>query len=366
MKKLLIVLSALVLAVGVAVPALSADKEATWGGEFTFGGITLFDENKKAFDFGNAYFDATIPVDDYNEVVFELGAGWGNAIADADVDLTAVPPEVVLSYGNFWTVGVAKLVTDVGEYAGLPVGLTNSAGYFGYDSRKFEVTGHGWERKYRPGIGAAPSTLFELDFGMATLGVDITWESGPGTQDYAALLLIPELGPASLEAGVFVKDNDDFDMAFGANVQAKGLMDMIDFAAGFGVDTKDVPDYAEWWYGVGAKVTYDMFGVGVSLNGDEAYTIDKLGIDGIAELGDDYGIEAGLGLNLDTDNPATNGESFAGFDVSAYYKPGVSKWVVGYLYCGDGSYTYGAPVAGDPAAAYDDRGGLYLKCDIDF
>ena len=343
MKKLLIVLSALVLAVGFAAPAFAADKEATWGGELGFGGITMFDETKKSSAFTDAYFDATIPIDDYNEAVFELAAEGFD---------TPVP---------YYKAAVVKLVTDVGEYAGLPVGLKNSFGYFGYDSKEFGVTGHARERKYRPGTGGAPATLFEVDFGAAQLGVDITWEEGAMTQDYAALLSIPEVGPAAVEVSVWVLNNDDFDMVITANAEAKGIADMpLDFAVGFGLDS-EVIAYAEWWYGVGAAyVLADMAKIGVSLNGEKDIAIDQLAFDVDAMLGDDYGLEAGLGLNLDEDAA----ETFAGVSVSAYYKPGASKWSVGYLHCNDGAYDYGAPCL-NPAPSPDERGGVFIKCDID-
>jgi hypothetical protein len=351
MKKLLIVLSALVLAVGFAVPALAVDVDVT--GELTVGGITGFDEEKVANGWGNGYFDATASIDEYNDVVFR----W--TIADGDV------------YQYVWLGGQVYLKSDVGAYLDLPIGLTAQGGYFGFDSRKFEVTGHAWERKYRPGVFGGWITdaafLFNLDFGMATLDVGVDFEAVDPvlpTQDYVIMLSVPELGPASLEAGYFILDNDDFEGAFTANAKAEGLMDMINVAAGFGVDTKDVPDYAEWWYGIGAEVMYSMFTVGAALNGDEAYSVDRLALEGEAAIGDEYGVKVGVGLNLDTDNPAANDESLGGFEVSAYYKPGASEWVVGYLYCKDGQYKYNAPMVG-PAAAPDERGGLFLKCDID-
>ncbi len=371
MKKLLIVLSALVLTVAFAVPALAVD--ADWTGELGFGGITAFDEEKKGAAFTDAYFDATLTLDEYNEVLFELNAGFYNSLSDWEVEL--VDPDADGGYefgagteepewGSHWEVGAIKLITDFGAYAGLPVGLKATAGWFGYDSKEFGVTGHAWERKYRPGTGTAPATLFELDFGMAQLGVDITWESGAGTQDYAALLAT-EVGPAALEVSAWVIDNDDFDTVITANVEAKGLMDMIDVAAGVGFEAADTPAYPDWWWGFGAKVTYSMFELGASINGDEAYTIDQLGIDAKANLMDDVGIEVGLGLNLDTDNPTTNDESLGGLSVMAFYKPGeISTWTVGYLYCKDGKYDYGAPTL-NPAAAYDERGGLFLKYDLD-
>jgi hypothetical protein len=362
MKKLLIVLSALVLTVAFTVPALAVD--ADWTGELGFGGITSFDEEKKSAAFTDAYFDAHLNLDQYNEIIFELNAEL--AVADVelyDTDLDGQFDDGMAWYGVYWEVGALKLVTDVGEYAGLPVGLKATAGWFGYDSKEFGVTGHAWERKYRPGTGTAPATLFELDFGMAQLGVDVTWEEGALTQDYAALLAT-EVGPAALEVSAWVIDNDDFDMVITANAEAEGLMDMIDVAAGVGFETADVPTYADWWWGFGAKVTYSMLELGASINGDEAYTIDKLGIDAKANLLDDAGIEVGLGLNLDTDRPTTNDETLGGFSVSAFYEPGASTWTVGYLFCKDGMYDYAAPTL-SPAAAYDEKGGLFLKYDLD-
>ena len=371
MKKLLVVFVAL-LVVALAVPVMAADRSATWGGEFTFGGITGFSEEKVSSKFGNIYFDGTIPVDDYNDVVFELAGKFnGGAIASSGGTTS-------------WQVGAAYLLTDIGGFVGLPVGLTAKGGWFGFDSRKFEVSGHGWERKYRPGIGKAPMFLFNIDAGMVIFDVGFDFDNGGDAatpkQDYVVMASVPDVaGLVSIEAGYFIKEDADFKGQFTANAKAEGIADMVDAAFGFGYDTTDNagtskgPDgilltlddvwLPAWWWGLGVKANVSMLGIGVSVNGEEEMTIDKLGVDVNAAVTDEFGVDIGLGLNLDKDAL----ETFGGFSFSAYYKPGVSKWRVGYVYTKDGVYDYQAPILlQDASLAPDEKGGLFISCDIDF
>ncbi len=103
MKKLLVVFTA-ILVVAFAVPAFAADD--AWSGEFTFGGITGFSETKVTNAFGNLYTDVFFEVDSYNKVLFEF-------VGTVTTDGT----------GGTFTVGAANLESDIGEAAGLPVGL---------------------------------------------------------------------------------------------------------------------------------------------------------------------------------------------------------------------------------------------------
>ncbi len=363
MKKLLVVFVAL-LVVALAVPVMAADRSATWGGEFTFGGITAFSEEKVSSKFGNIYFDGTIPVDDYNDVVFELSGKFGDSAGIITDNPTSG------GIGN-WNVGAAYLLTDIGTFAGLPVGLTAKGGWFGFDSRKFEVTGHGWERKYRPGIGTAPMFLFNIDAGMVIFDVGFDFDSGGSAaaplQDYAVMVSVPDVaGLLSIEAGYFIKNDADFKGQFTANAKAEGIADMVDAAFGFGYDslTEGAPlDVPTWWWGLGVKANVSMLGIGVSVNGEEETTIDRLGVDVNAAATDEFGADIGLGLNLDSDAV----ETFGGFSASVYYKPGVSTWRVGYVYTKDGAYDYQAPtLLQDPSLALDEKGGLFISCDIDF
>jgi hypothetical protein len=362
MKRVGIILTAVAFLFAFAAPLFAV--EADWTGEFDFGGITGFDAEagKIGYAYGNIYFDATLAIDDYNSVVFEV---YGEGMANADGS----------SPSPYWGLGWAVLDTDLGAYMGLPVGLTTRAGYANLKTRKYEVTGHSWERSMavmlaptdgddRAWIGNEAFFQVATDFDMAKLNV--AWNMGKTdtgatpeiNTDYAFLLELPEIGPASAEAGYFINDNADFTGLFAVNMQALGIADMVDFAAGFMYDTTDaaVPAYA---YGVGLAASYNIAKLGVSFGGYEDSMFNALAIDLNVEQGD-IGADIGTGLYLDSD---VYTDTFGGIDTSVYYMPGASKWRLGYVYSNANNYYYNAPVLTD--GPIGENGGLYLSCSID-
>lgn len=357
MKRVGIILTAVAFLFAFAAPLFAV--EADWTGEFEFGGITSFDAAEVNYGYANIYFDSTLAIDDYNSVVFEL---YGE---NMNFGMPAGTPV-------FWGLGWAVLDTDLGAYMGLPVGLMTRAGYANLKTREYEVTGHAWERAFnnalmpnldgdgRAWIGNEAFFQVTTDFDMAKLNV--AWNMGTFdgatagfNTDYAFLLELPEIGPASAEVGYFINDTDQFTGPLAFNVQALGIADMVDFAAGFMYDTTDGALTA-WAYGVGLAASYNIAKLGVSFQGYEESAFNKMAIDLNVEQGD-IGADIGAGLYLDSD---VYPDTFGGIDVSAYYKPGASKWRLGYVYSNANNYAYTAPVLAN--APVGENGGLYLSC----
>lgn len=332
MKKLVLILTAVAVLVAFAVPALASD--ASWAGEFTFGGITPFEHSEVNNGYGNLYADVTYGVDDYNDVVFEFA---GNVATG-------------------WTVGAAFLKTAVGDYLGLAIPLSAKAGFTSLYSSKFEVSGHAWERTPIRSNIAGNGFYFNADFGMAVVDFGFNMEAG-GTDaapmiDYGVLITLPEVGPAFVEAFYMINDNHEFKGAFG--VDGNAAFGPAKAAAGFKYDTL----METWAFGVGASYSVSIATLGVSLNGNDVDAINMLGIDANIAPSDMYGADVAVGLGL-----AENAETFQGLEVSAYLAPGASKWRVGYLVTDQGyAYASQATSFAEPLGG----GGLFLACDIDF
>ncbi len=189
---------------------------------------------------------------------------------------------------------------------------------------------------------------------------DIAWTmdapvAGVAQNEYAVMVTLPEIGPASAEIGYFM--DSEFTGLFQANVQALGIADLVDVAGGFTYDTTDgaaVP----WYWGFGIAASYNIAKAGVSIDGNDTNAIETLGIDLNVEQGD-IGADVGTALNLYDGAP----ETFGGIDASVYYSPGASTWRVGYLFENDGSFLYNAPALNGSGIA-GEGGGLYFGCYI--
>jgi len=351
MKKLGIILTAAVVLFAFAIPAFAAEDTIT--GEFTFGAMTPFDADKGAIGFSNMYADVSLAVDDYNTVLFELaGSKVFTQSVIASIDPTAADPADMVTMGAIFSVPYFQLETDVGGALGLPIDLTNTAGLTSLWSRKYEVTGHAYERtKVRSAIDPL-AWKFAVGTDMVTATFALGFGEGADTlNDIGVLVDVPEVGPASLEAFYLVQDNADYKGKFGIDAKATDLVGgMLGVAAGFMYDTL----LEGWAYGVGASVVYEPVTAGVSLNGDDTDTIDLLGIDIDAALTDTYGATVAVGMDLDG-----TADAFQGADISAYAKTGAATWRVGYVITDGNGYTYGCAVGGPD-------GGLYLNADIDF
>jgi hypothetical protein len=355
MKKLLIVLSALVLAVALAVPALAMDmydrdgimvkmldEEAPvviFHGEMTFGMSTTFDAAEGAIGFSNSYVDVSIWPFEYNAVTIEL-------LGDPNFPTEA-------GYIGYWAAPYFYLTTDLGAWFDLPVGFLNKIGVLSLYSRKYEVSGHAYERTLVRSNIDPVSWVASIDAGMAmvdfALGFGETDLTGDGIyNDVGFILTVPELGPVDFEAFYLAEDNKDYKGNVGADVKLVGMVPMLDFAGGvmYNLVSENV------FYGFGAMLTYDMLSLGASFNGWDEDAINQIGIDAKVDLGG-YGLEAGLGLS-----GAEAADTFQGAEISAWVNPNASTWRAGYIITENG-YAYASAVT--PL-----EGGFFITADIDF
>ncbi|MGQ9616732.1 MAG: hypothetical protein ACUVWJ_10090, partial [Spirochaetota bacterium] len=216
--------------------------------------------------------------------------------------------------------------------------------------RKYEVSGHAYERTLVRSSVDPVGLVAAFDFGPATLDVGIGFGQGVGGNDLGLLLTVPEVGPASLEVFYMAPNNDDFKGKFGVDVKAADLLDgMLGLAAGFMYDTVNEV-YA---YGVGASVKYNIVTAGVSFNGNKDNPMNQMGIDVDAALTDQFGATFAMGLSF-----AEGADTFQGADISGYAKAGGATWRVGYIITENG-YAYGSNVSAP-------EGGLYFSAGIDF
>jgi hypothetical protein len=370
MKKLLIVLSALVLTVAFAVPALAMDmydadgisakmesEEApavVFGGELTFGIITPFDSEKSAIGFDNSYVDVSVWPFDYNVVTFRLEHDG------------AFP---TLGAGT-WGAPYLYLTTDLGMWLDLPVGVKNSMGVLDLYSRKYEVTGHAYERTLVRSAIDPLSWKVAVDAGMATinagigLGENDSLSATPGEATYAdigVVVEIPEAGPVDLEAFYLAQDDPDLKGNLGVDAKLVGMIPMVDLAAGFMFDlVEDAAGDTHWYYGVGGLLTYSMLELGVSINGWDEDALYQLGIDAKVDLGG-YGVEGGIGMSFASDDYVgtlpDESETFQGAEFGVWLEVNAAKWRAGYV-ISDQYYTYTSAVAGVD-------GGLFITCDVD-
>ena len=338
MKKVILLIMSALLIVALAVPAMA---DVSWSGRLLGSMVTAFapKEGKAANSYYYLYTDLIAEVDEYNTLTFEFG-GY-------------VPT------GN-WTVDAAFIDTDLGAYFGLPVGLVSTFGSFWACTRKYEATGHATERVGRQcnqlnGIKAA------LDFGMGditvltSIGDDFDATTTPNIEPIQAVIVtLPELGPVDVEAFMYGKGQEEFKPIIGVN--AKVAFDPVSVAAGFAFDLAKGAHLAgtqEWAFGVGAKADLGMFAAGAALNGNSDDTLNSITLEAGAELMENIGVDAGVGLSL-----ASGADTFQGAEISAYVSPGASTWRVGYIITSVG-YSYQSVTS-----LLD--GGLFVQGDLSF
>jgi hypothetical protein len=357
MKKLVLILSAIVVLVAFAVPVFAMDmydpeqrlaklydEKASVlkaSGELTFGGITSFDAATAAQGFANFYVDFTIYPDEYNSIMLEIaGDTWASPV-------------------KLTTINYFELTTDVGAYFGLPVGLKNTAGRTSLYTNKYEVTGHAYERTLVRTFIDPLAWKFKVDAGVAQATAAIGFgEGAEALNDIGIYVFVPDIaGLLEAELWYLAQDNADYKGKFGLSVKVPDVMNgMLGFAGGFVFDTVDgaVP---EWAYGVGASANIMMAKIGVSLNGSDVDTLNLLAVD--ADLGfGDFGLVGTVALSF----AEIPDETFYGAEISAYVKVGAAKWAVGYTIAND---AFAAPYAYTSSAASID-GGLFVNADVDF
>jgi hypothetical protein len=330
---------------GIMVKML--DEEAPvviFHGEMTFGMATPFDAEKADIGFSNYYVDVSIWPFEYNAVTIELKG-------DEEFPGSA-------TYIGFWQAPYFYLSTDLGAWFDLPVGFMNKIGVLSLYSRKYEVSGHAYERTLVRSAIDPVSWVASIDAGMATvdfaLGFGETDPDGIGPdlaenyRDIGFILTVPELGPVDFEAFYLAQDNADYKGNVGADVKLVGMVPMLDFAGGVMYDlVLEVVNY-----GFGASFVYDMLTLGASFNGNDTDAINDIGVDAVVDLGG-YGLEGGLGLS-----GAEGADTFQGAEISAWVSVNASKWRAGYIIT-DLGYAYASAVA--PL-----EGGFFITADIDF
>jgi hypothetical protein len=373
MKKSVLILSAIVVLIAFAVPVFAAemydpeqrmaklyDEKASVlkaSGEFTFGGMTSFDAVTASQGFANFYVDFTMWPDEYNSIMLEVAGdgvlnNWGPKVV-AGVTVTDSPAARLAYF---------ELTTDVGKYFGLPVGLKNTAGRTSLYTNKYEVTGHAYERDMVRSSIDPLAWKFKVDAGMAQATAAIGFgEGAEALNDIGIYVFVPDIaGLAEAELWYLAQDDADYKGKFGFSVKIPEVLDMLGFAAGFVYNTKDGA-VNEWAYGVGVSVNYMMAKIGLSLDGNDVDTMDKLAVDADLSFGD-FGLVGTAALNF----AEVPDETFYGAEISAYVKVGAAKWAVGYTIAND---KFGA----DPRGFYNYTcavesidGGLFLNADIDF
>ena len=329
MRKLLVVLSAIMLVAAFAVPVF-----ADWTGEIGFGFATAFDPAKDAEAYGDLYTVFSKDVDDYNSVTLEFD---GEILASGDTG------------PGSWTVGEASISTDIGKATGLPVGLTLKSGYFDSGNQEYaDVTGWGLED-----VAAGGTTLdggFQLGLGFGSANLDVAF--GVADTDGQDLLIdfyMPDLSGAAVELYYDVVNNDDLKGAFG--VDGSYAVGPATVAAGFEYDS-----VAETWqYGLGVSAGVSMATLGVSLDGNDSDALNTIGIDANLAPADNYGLDVGIMLSM-----ADGADTFQCADISAYYNVGAATIRVGYDVTETGE-SYNAP-----AVLQDNKGGLYANVSIEF
>jgi hypothetical protein len=401
MKKLVLILSAIVVLVAFAVPVFAMemydpeqrlaklyDEKASpvkLSGEFTFGMITPFDSDYAGVGFSNAYVDFNWWPDEYNTLLMELAGAkeYSNA-----------------ALGNTPGIAYFELTTDIGSYFGLPIGLKNTAGVTSLYTNKYEVTGHAWERtKVRQAIDPLAWKIWvdvgivqlttAIGFGERTNDPTAPWYTGGPEEkgqfnDFGVYAYLPAVGPVEIEAFYLAQDNKDLKGALGGTVKADGILNgMLGVAGGFVYDLRKIsegggsgsylggygyrtggslPSASDNWWAWGAGVSLDIIGaaIGVSANGDVGAVFDQLALDVDYAFGD-FGVQATGAFTFSEDAKST----YLGSEFGFYVKVGGAKWTIGYLLDGDDSdgYGYAYSVAFvNPAS----KGGLFMVADIDF
>jgi hypothetical protein len=358
MKKLVLILSAVVVMIAFAVPTFAmnmydpeqraaklAEEEAAVlkaSGELTFGTVTPFDAANGAIGFYNFYVDFTLWPDMYNSVLLEV-AGSG---ANSNWGSSAAAPTPTLPY--------FEMTTDVGGFLDLPVGLKNTAGRTSLYTNKYEVSGHAYERSKVRSFIDPLAWKFAVDADVVAVTAALGFgEGAEALNDIGVYAFVPAVADmADIEIWYLAQDNADYKGKFGASVKVTDIADMIGVAGGFVFDTVDgaVP---EWAFGVGASAAYMDYTLGVSLNGDDVDTLDQFGIDADAKFGD-FGANAALGMSF-----ADGADTFQGAEIAAYIVIGNAQWTAGYTIADGTGYAYNPAVAGPD-------GGLFVNADIDF
>ena len=344
MKKLLVLSVLLGL---MALPMFASD--FSWGGDATFGFIGDFGDAED--ETNDLTLDIMAAIDDYSSLTINMDG------------LEAIAAG---------TVGISKalVATDVGAWAGLPVGLVVSWGYDDPSSNNFHVLS-GYENEDFFDFG--PAEYWGLDFLISyniievelafNPGIAGTWVS-PVIGDQGAILagLALKEPVAGLNAEVYYFQGGDvatdvydmgniaFDAAYSTEVAGIGL----DAGAGFMLDLDDAAADG-WAWGLGVAAAVDMFDITLGVDGNETDVLGGLTASVDVAAHDMATIYVGMVMDL-TDAAA---ENFVGADLGVNAHIGAVEAYLGYLVTTVGGADYNAP------ATLPD-GGAYIKFDVNY
>jgi hypothetical protein len=404
MRKLLVVLSVLFAVALVAGPVFAANmydpeqrnaklaevkaSPLKASGEFTFGMLTPFDSDFAGIGFANAYVDFTWYPDEYNSLLMELA-------------FTKEYTQNVNIAGAAVKFPYFELTTDVGKALDLPVGLLNTIGLTSFNTNKFEVSGHAWERtkirsaidpvawKIKADLGKAQITTL-IGFGERTNDATAPWSTLPtdatkttpkgSYNDFGVYAFMPEIGPVQAEAWYLSQNNPDFKGKVGVSVKTNKafIKEMVTFAGGFMYNMVDnsaagyawdgyktgtlAADDKYWAWGAGAKMNLMGAGIGLSMNGDVMDAFDQLAVDVDYQIKEGpFGVQADAGFTF----ADVTTSAFLGAEFSVYVKAGGAKWNIGYLLDGDDQDKYGYAYSVAKVNPKS-KGGLFVVGDINF
>jgi hypothetical protein len=342
MRKVILLIMSVLLVVAFAVPAMA---DVSFSGRILDTFVTAFapKDGKATSNYYYLYTDLTAEVDEYNTVLLEF---WGSP---------TVPTAGVQPFpGGIWGVSAAYLDTDVGAWAGLPVGVVARLGNFWVSAgRKYEVTVRATERAgYTDSQINGINATVDFGIGNVAVGTSIGDSWGPvAAQTLPAqqlILNLPELGPVDFQAYLFSRGQEEFKPQFGAN--AKVMIDPVSAAAGFYYDMAG----ETYGYGVGATASFGMLKVGAGLNGNKDDALNFLNLEAGAEVIENVGVDVGVGLSF-----ASGADTFQGAEISAWVAPGASTWRVGYTITSGNAYTH-------TTTAMLADGGLFVQGDVSF
>ena len=324
MRKLLVVLSAIMLLAVFAIPVF-----ADWSGELEFGFATSFDPAKDAENYGATDLNFSTKVDDYNSVAISTSYGVGAG----------------------FTVGEASILTDVGKAVDLPVGVTLKSGYFASATQEYAAV-TGWSLEDVAVGGTTLDGGFNLGFGFGSANLDVAFSVAQPVdgQDLLLDFYMPDLSGASVELYYDVVGDDNFKGTFG--LDGSYPVGPATVAAGFKYDTVA----SSWAYGLGATAGVSMATLGVSLDGNDTDALNTIGLDANLAPADNYGLDVGVKLSM-----ATGADTFQCADISGYYKVGAATIRAGYDVTSTGA-AYKAPTV----LLNGLDGGLYADVDLPF
>jgi hypothetical protein len=329
MKKLLVLSALLGL---LALPVFADHASIDFGGDDTFGFMTDFDTVLITNDLT---WDVIVGIDDYNSFTWSLK---GLDVAGANIALDK-----------------ALTTTDVGMWAGLPVGLKLMWGYDDPDVNNFHVV-TGYETEDVADFSPAEYWGLAIMLSAGMLEVELAFDPLGADGKLLAGLAVKEPVPglnaefyyfqAQAAGDEFGEGQLLFDVGYDTEVAGIAL----ETGAFFWLNLADAaPGY---YYGLGLAGTYNIAKLTVGLNGYEDEALDGLSFTVDIDAVDMLSIYGGAAFSL------AAADAFQGADIGLNAHIGKVETYLGYVITENGAGSYGPDELTD--------GGLYLKFDVDY